>query len=77
MSSSTNSTITDIILEHPFTYFTWYAKIKGLEPKDLWRYFNPEQQDELEHPEQVTIGQVKKDAVTLKELSAKEKSIFS
>jgi hypothetical protein len=77
MSSSTNSTITDIILEHPFTYFTWYAKIKGSVPKDLWRYFDPKQQDELEHPEQVTIGQVKEDAVTLNELSAAEKSIFS
>ena len=77
MSSSTNLTIIDTILKHPFTYFTWYAKIKGSVPKDLWRYFDPEQQDELEHLEQVTISHVKENAVTLHELSAAEKSIFS
>ena len=77
MSSSTNLTIIDTILKHLFTYFTWYAKIKGSVPKDLWRYFDPEQQDELEHLEQVTISHVKENAVTLHELSAAEKSIFS
>jgi len=77
MSSSTNSTTIDIILEHPFTYFTWYAIIQGSVPKDLWKYFDPEQQDKLEQPKQVTISHVRGNAETLHQLSATEKSIYS
>ena len=77
MSSSTNSTTTDIILKHPFTYFTWYAIIHRLVLKDLFKYFDPKLQDELEQPEQATISHVRENAETLHQLSAIEKSIYS
>jgi hypothetical protein len=76
MSTSTTST-SESVLEHPYTYFTWFAKIKGSVPRDLWKYFDPEQQDELEQPEPVTIDQVREGANTLHELTAPEKTIFS
>ena len=74
MSSSNK---TEIILDNPYTYFTWFAKIQGSVPRDLWRFFDPDQQDESEEPVETTIGQLRDGATTLQELSATEKTTFT
>ena len=74
MSSSNK---TEIILDNPYTFFTWFAKIQGLVPRDLWRFFDPDQQDESEEPVQTTIRQLRDGATTLQELSATDKTIFT
>jgi hypothetical protein len=74
MASFSNS---DIILENPYTYSTWFAKIQGSVPRDLWKYFSPDHEDELREPESVTIGDIKDGARTLQDLSSTEKTIFA
>jgi len=75
--SSLNDTTTNVVLDHPFTYFTWFAKIQGSVPKDLWKYFDPDQQVELQEPETTTVDQVRDGANSLHDLTAAEKTIFT
>jgi hypothetical protein len=72
-----SSSVSDITLENPYTYSTWFSKIQGSVPRDLWRYFNPDQQDEPREPVPVNIGDIKNGAQAFQELSSTERTIFA
>ena len=67
----------DQVLEHPYDYYTWLAKIQGSVPKDLWKFFDLDQLDKIDQPVAVTFREIRDGATSLQELSAAEKTIFS
>jgi hypothetical protein len=78
MDSTTFPSTSDLVLENVYHYHTWFAKIQGSVPKDLWKYFDPERNDEFpQQPEPVTLNQIREGVETLQQLSASEKTIFS
>ena len=77
MNTTTFPSNSDFVLDNPYHYHTWFAKIQGSVPKDLWKYFDIERNDEFHQPEAVTIDQIRNGAENLHQLSATEKTIFS
>jgi hypothetical protein len=76
MASATASS-NEVILEGPDQFHTWISVIKGSVPRDLWRYFDPDTEDEFLEPEPVTLEQLREGAETLADLSAAERSQYT
>ena len=68
---------TEVTLDGPDTYHTWFSMIKGSIPRDLWKYIDPETDTEYEEPEEVTYDTIRPGATSLRELTAAEKTLYS
>jgi hypothetical protein len=62
---TTSPSALDFDLEKPYHYHTWFAKIQGSVPKDLWKYFDFERNDEFHQPEPVKFDRIREGAQNL------------
>jgi hypothetical protein len=69
--------LTEGSLDGPETYHAWYAMINATIPRDLWKYVDPETENEFEEPEEITFDSVRPGATTLRELTAAEKTQYA
>ena len=63
-------------LDGPETYHAWYAIINATIPRDLWKYVDPETENEFEELEEITFDSIWPGATTLRELTAAEKTQY-
>ena len=63
-------------LDGPETYHAWYVMINATIPRDLWKYVNPETENEFEELEEITFDSIWPGATTLRELTAAEKTQY-
>jgi hypothetical protein len=68
---------TEVTLDGPDTYHTWFFMIKGSIPRDLWKYIDLETDAEYEEPEEVTYDTIRPGATSLRELTVAEKTLYS
>ena len=68
---------TEGLLDGPETYHAWYAMINTTIPRDLWKYVNPETENEFEEPEEITFDSIRPGVTTLRELTAVEKTQYA
>ena len=64
-------------LDGPKTYHVWYAMINATIPRDLWKYIDPDTENEFEEPEEITFNSIWPGATTLRELTAAEKTQYA
>ena len=69
--------LTEGSLDGPETYHAWYAMINATIPRDLWKYVDPEMENEFEEPEEITFDSIRPGATTLRELTAAEKTQYA
>jgi hypothetical protein len=46
-------------------------------PRDLWKYVNPETENEFEEPKEITFDPIRPGATILRELTAAEKTQYA
>jgi len=68
---------TEISLDGPETYHAWYAMITGSIPRDLWKYVDPETDNEFDEPEEITFDSIRQGAETIRDLTAAEKTQYA
>jgi hypothetical protein len=64
-------------LDGPKTYHVWYAMINAMIPRDLWKYVDPDTENEFEEPEEIIFDSIRPGATTLRELTAAEKTQYA
>ena len=64
-------------LDSPETYHAWYAMINAMIPRDLWKYVDPETENEFEELEEIIFDSIRPGATTLRELTAAEKTQYA
>jgi hypothetical protein len=68
---------TEGLLDGPETYHVWHAMINATIPRDLWKYIDPDTENEFEEPEEITFNSIWPGATALRELTAAEKTQYA
>jgi hypothetical protein len=77
MAASASSSTKEVILEGPEQFHTWFLSIKGSVPRDLWKYFDPETDDEFDEPEPVTLETIRQGVTSLTAFTSAERSQYT
>jgi hypothetical protein len=72
-----NQPSNEVLLNGPETYHDWFSMITGSFPKDLWKYVDPERDNEFEIPEAPTFDQIREGAESFRDLNAGERTQWS
>ena len=77
MAASASSSTKEVVLEGPEQFHTWFLSIKGSVPRDLWKYFDPETDDEFDEPEPVTLETIRQGVTSLAAFTSAERSQYT
>jgi hypothetical protein len=71
------TTTKDVALEGPEQFHTWFLAIKGSVPRDLWKYFDPETEDEFDEPEPITLGTIRPGVTSITAFNTTERNQYT
>jgi hypothetical protein len=68
---------TEGLLDGPEIYHAWYTMINATIPRNLWKYVDPDTENEFEESEEITFDSIRPGATILRELTVAKKTQYA